>query len=340
MIVFDSNQLRRVLPGSPTLVMLKAAASQSGHTLATTDLVLREIVRQRREELQLRIKQVWSAQKEFNKLVRPESHVKDMLSSVGIRPYMTHPEEKEVEHFETELRAEFQILETAPDDAREALWREADHRVPCKMNGEGGRDTAIFLTAVRAADHPDLDADGHPLPVIFVTEDRAFSATKDGTRFANELLHDLRQRNVLLRPDVVSVLAKLGYPHSWIDSAEIINREDFCTALQDALISAAAEALPSYMLTGLAEAEIETPRQAQGGGKALQCRGGDFTMTTVVGRWVMNVITGQLTPQEQSLYRAYHRGFLLNAQGTALVLQNNAGDVIEAQFSPLALTTS
>jgi predicted nucleic acid-binding protein len=49
-ILLDTNQLHRVRLGNPTLTLLSAAAHRRGHTLAITDIVLREAVRQYREE--------------------------------------------------------------------------------------------------------------------------------------------------------------------------------------------------------------------------------------------------------------------------------------------------
>lgn len=46
MIVLDSNQLRQVLPGSPALKLFTVAAKRDSHTLATTDVVIPEVIRQ------------------------------------------------------------------------------------------------------------------------------------------------------------------------------------------------------------------------------------------------------------------------------------------------------
>lgn len=46
MIALDSNQLRQVLPGSPALKLFTVAAKRDSHTLATTDVVIPEVIRQ------------------------------------------------------------------------------------------------------------------------------------------------------------------------------------------------------------------------------------------------------------------------------------------------------
>lgn len=51
MLLFDTNQLRQVYPGSLSLRLLTAASRRTGHRLAITDIVLEEAVRQRRDDL-------------------------------------------------------------------------------------------------------------------------------------------------------------------------------------------------------------------------------------------------------------------------------------------------
>jgi hypothetical protein len=77
MLVLDSNQLRHVLPGNPALLMVKAAAHRGGHTLATTDIVLHEVLRWHREELHLKIKALRAAVREVNTLMPPGLTIPD-----------------------------------------------------------------------------------------------------------------------------------------------------------------------------------------------------------------------------------------------------------------------
>jgi len=109
MIVLDSNQLRYVLPGKPALKLLEVAAKQAGHTLATTDVVIREVTRQQREVLTDAIARLRTAQRAFNKEARPAKKLTgnpfDKLTAAFI--------DEEVGSFETALRKRFHVLETA-----------------------------------------------------------------------------------------------------------------------------------------------------------------------------------------------------------------------------------
>lgn len=157
------------------------------------------------------------------------------------------PTDLETEHFEAVLRQAVRVLPTDPEDALEALEREADRRPPCKANGEGGRDTAIYLTALRAArggdglasakanaaDQPT--SNGRPLPVIFVTEDKGFSDPQDRTAFAPVLREEIADAPLSLCLDIVSALSGIGYPSSWVDAKSITEREDFLALLREAV---------------------------------------------------------------------------------------------------------
>jgi len=340
-IVFDTNQLRRALPGSPALVMLKAAADLSGHTLAITDIVLSEAVRQRRDELRKQIREVGASHREFNKLVRPASRTSDPLAGAGMFSHQLHPERAEVAYFEAGIRSNFRVLETDPDDAREALFREADRRPPCKANGEGGRDTAIFLTALRATASADLGRDGRTLPVIFVTEDSAFSDAKDRGSLAPGLLGDVAGRDLVLKPDVVQTLAAIGYPTSWVDPSPITDRDEFGDLLREALEGPVLEGLSAeYPPSLLARAALERPNFTSSG-KAPQCLGEGLTMTTVTLRWWGVVLNdGQVPASVREWIQAKQLpesltfgGFHRDGEATALVVQDAAGAILSAQFS-------
>jgi hypothetical protein len=99
----------------------------------------------------------------------------------------------------------------------DALEREADRRPPCKPNGQGARDTAIYLTALRAArrsgnlgsaqDKHTREAGGATSgsrpPVIFVSEDKGFSDPQDRTAFAPELYREIGDARLVLQQHFV-----------------------------------------------------------------------------------------------------------------------------------------
>ncbi|MGV2917250.1 PIN domain-containing protein [Streptomyces alfalfae] len=343
MIILDTNQLHRALPGNPTLTLLTAAANRCGHTLAITDIVLREMVRQRREGLTQARKALEAAQREVNKYVRPASRIVSTAWS-------DRPTELETDFFEAELRQAFTVLHTDPEDALEALEREADRRPPCKANGEGGRDTAIYLTALRAArKNDDLEsaqagvvgkAGGgtRPLPVIFVTEDKGFSDPKNRTAFAPELREEIADAPLTLRLDVVSALAEIGYPSQWVDAKSITERDDFRNMLREAvtretlgmLSPAPHEAFPEYV-------RVRPPRLRRLG-KAHQCKGGGLTLSMLTGTWGSGIFTHN---RPDGLSPATLKGdyrLRITADITALVVQDESGDVIEAEFSSTSVT--
>jgi len=282
-IVFDSNQLRHVLPGNPALLMVKAAAHRSGHTLATTDIVMREVVRWYGEELHQRLKALRAAVREVNTLMPQGRSIIDPAHGILPRGIANEFQSTRMEKL---LREELRILVTAPADALEALFREADRRSPCKANGEGARDAAIFLTALRAADPPDVGPDGQALPLVFVSQDKAFSDTADRSRPAPGLLADVGDRSVVVCPDVVSALSQMGFPHSELNPKDIINRQDFLEMLRDAILDSCGSNFSptsSAMLSGSLVPHL--PTLLDRGRWARQCSSNGMTMTSVEGEW-------------------------------------------------------
>lgn len=349
-ILLDTNQLRRVLPGNPTLTLLSAAATRCGHTLAITDIVLREAVRQHREEVEQARKALEVAHRQLNKLVRPVSRI---APTAWERADAGKTASLETESFEADLRAAFEVLSTDPRDAMDALEREADRRPPCKANGQGGRDTAIYLTALRAArrgDNLEPAQDKHTReagdatsgsrpPVIFVSEDKGFSDPQDRTAFAPELYSEIGDARLVLRLDVVSALAEIGYPTEWVDATGIIDRHDFLNMLRDAvtretlgmLSPAPHDAFPSFVRVG-------RPRRRGTVRKARQCKGQGMILTTLTGTWKSIFVTRNAPA---GLDPSTMKGdFLLRiaADVTALVVQDTSGKVVDAEFSSVTVT--
>ncbi|WP_141754131.1 PIN domain-containing protein [Streptomyces subrutilus] len=343
MIILDTNQLRRALPGNPTLTLLTEAARRCGHTLAITDIVLREAVRQHREGLAQARRALESAQRELNKHVRPASRI---VSTA----WAGRPSNLETEFFEASLRQAFNVLPTHPEDALEALEREADRRPPCKANGEGGRDTTIYLTALRAARRDNnlesvtakiagRSGEGHPLPVIFVTEDKGFTDPQDRSAFAPELRQEIGDAPLTLRLDIVSALADIGYPSGWVDAKTITERDDFLGMLRGAVTREALSLLSPAPHDVFPEwVRVRTPRARRKLGKARQCKGNGLTLSTVTGTWSSSIYARNrpdgLSPS--SLKGDYRLRIL--ADCTVLVVQDEHGEVLEADVSSIAVT--
>ncbi|MEV7297199.1 PIN domain-containing protein [Streptomyces microflavus] len=346
MIILDTNQLRRALPGNPTLALLSEAARRCGHTLAITDIVLREAVRQHREGLAQARRALEAAQREVNRYVRPASRIVSTM-----RP--ERPTNLETEHFEAGLRQAVHVLSTDPEDALEALEREADHRPPCKASGEGGRDTAIYLTALRAArgGHGLVSAkasitdqitnNGRPLPVIFVTEDKGFSDPQDRTAFAPELREEIADAPLSLCLDIVSALSGIGYPSNWVDAKPITEREDFLALLREAVTRETLDMLSPAPLEAFPEwVRVRTPRLRRKIGKARQCKGNGMALSTVTGTWSSSIFTRN-SPDglKPSTMKGEYRLRII-ADCTALVVQDEHGNVLEAAFSSIAVTVT
>lgn len=335
MLVFDTNQLRHVLPGKPALPMMKAAANRTGHTLAITDIVCREVVRQRREDLKSRIKKVRAAIDDLNGLLPAGRRIPDPLEPFGFTPRDAKAVDQQVEAFRAALSKDFQILVTDGKDALEALFREADRKAPCKPSGEGGRDTAIFLTAVRAAADPDRDPDsGAALPLIFVSGDKAFAAPGDPNQPAPDLLADIGDRDVVICPDVFSALTRMGFPSTQVDPAPIIESEDFRKWLRAAILAESGPLLNPVDIEAVnGAAEVTLPQLVERGKWGRQCSGDGLTMTSVEGRWSFKVITlKQPSPLVDDL------GFEVSADLTLLIVQDAAGNLLGLQLSPMTIS--
>lgn len=234
MLLFDTNQLRQVFPGSLSLRLLAAASRRTGHHLAITDIVLEEAVRQRRDDLVKRAAILTSSYEEFQKLLPPQ--LRETSAHTALSGGKTFPG-KHVAAFEQVLREEFTVIETAPEDALEALKREAGHRPPCSSNGKGGRDTTIWLTAARASRAPDSNEAGRLLPVILVSEDQAFADSNDRRSISPDLRADYPNRDMLLlAPTVVDALSLIGYPTEKVDAEEIADGIEFRDALQGEIL--------------------------------------------------------------------------------------------------------
>lgn len=325
MIVLDSNQLRFVLPHSPALRLFSAVAERAGHTLATTDTVIREVVRQRREELESALAVFAKARREANRLLPPGKRI----SAVNFPDrFRNRTVREEISEFEADLRGTFHILVTAPEDAVTALEMEADQRPPC-TNGTGARDAAIWLTAARACRSPEADASGRPLPVIFVSQDKDFRGLGKAGTLAPELANDdTAAGRLLLLPTVLAAMEELGYPQQAGDAEEITAREDFQQAMLEAVTRFTR--FPAKYLAYMEDGDVTVT--FRGDGKARQCRGDGTTLTSVSGTWGIRVATGWLPRQPDGRGGGY-RGFPMTVEGTALVVEVK-DQPVEIDFLP------
>ena len=175
--------------------------------------------------------------------------------------------------------------------------------------------------------------------MIFVSEDKGFSDPRDRTAFAPELSSEIGDAQLVLRLDVVSALAEIGYPTEWVDATAIVNRDDFLGMLRDAVTSEALgmlspaprDAFPSFVRVG-------RPRMRGTVRKARQRRGKGIILTTLTGTWKSIFVTRNAPA---GLNPSSMKGdFLLRiaADVTALVVQDDSGKVVEAEFSPVTVT--
>lgn len=329
MIVLDSNQLRFVLPGNPSLGLLSAVAGRAGHTLATTELVLAEVVRQRQDDLRAALKTLGKAEIEASRLMLKGRH-----QLRGLADHVTGQARKrivrdEVAEFEARLRTEFRVLETAPEDAGRALLMEAQHVPPCE-NGTGSRDVTIYLTAQRAAETPELGPSGEALPLIFISEDKDFSRLRLPEQ--PKASEEADGSSLIIQRTVVDTLASLGYPSSDISADEVVSRPEF----QQALIAAIANAsiMPPRFLQQVDDAEVTVRRVA--GGWARRCEGNGITLTSLAGMWSIRFVTEWMPPRPDGRPGGY-KGFSMRAEGSALIV-NDGQQPPDVEFSPLVLS--
>jgi hypothetical protein len=342
-LLFDTNQLRQVYPGSLSLRLLAEASRRTGHRLAITDIVLEEAVRQRRDDLIKQSAALASSYEEFQKLLQPE------LRTTSAHPALTGGKmfpRRQAEAFEKALRQEFTVLETTPEDALEALKREAGHRPPCSTNGRGGRDTTIWLTAARASRAPDSSEAGRRLPVILVSEDKAFADGKERHSIASELRDDYpRPDMLLLAPTVVDALSLIGYPTEKVDAGEVAARIEFREALRDQILQVTSPTsgwnpdpgidLGRRLRWEAGTSRLEFPRLLDG--RAQRSRNADLTLTTVAGTWRARVVTGEVSPEIREKHPSAYHGFPIRIACSALITQDPAGNVQEIDFSPITL---
>jgi hypothetical protein len=324
-IIIDSNQIRFVLPHSPALKLFSAVAQRAGHTLATTDIVLREVVRQHRESLTSATNEYRRAHRALNELLPPTKRLPSTPQALENGLRRTRSISVSVEHFEADLRDSFIVLPTAPEDALAALKLEADHKEP-GLNGAGARDASIWLTAVRAAASRETDSKGRRLPVIFVSSDGDFTAPGKSRDLAPHLINeDTRSGRLILKSTVVDAMDAFGYPHQLVDAEEITQRDDFQQILVDVVTTSAD--LPRRQQEQMLDAEVDV--QLISGQKGRRCSGDGATLTTVTARWSVRFVFERL-PRRLDGRPGGYRGLPTQVEGMALIVdEREQGATIE-----------
>ena len=160
MIILDTNQLDSLAPpDGPVIAMLQTLAKQTGHSLGLPELVLDEHLAHYRRDVHLANARRITGTRELRRLVR----------YLPVDPAPFNPAEAVRDRTER-LQRVFLILRTPDWAAREALIREARRELPAKTAldgaGSGGRDAAIWLTAIAECIERGED-------VYFVATDKA-----------------------------------------------------------------------------------------------------------------------------------------------------------------------
>ncbi|WP_284252895.1 PIN domain-containing protein [Litorihabitans aurantiacus] len=143
--MLDTSTLprRASIRDNPLLSALLRIAKATDIKLCITDVILEESTSARRRAAEQAISELKAAVRKLGSL-HEESGGDLYIPSV----------EEIVERWEGDLRSSFSILETAGEDARLSLLREANRIPPARASGDsaiGSRDASIWLTAKRAA---------------------------------------------------------------------------------------------------------------------------------------------------------------------------------------------
>ncbi|KPH97415.1 hypothetical protein OK006_8971 [Actinobacteria bacterium OK006] len=327
--------MRFVLPHSPAFKLFSVVAQRAGHTLAITDVVLREIVRQHHEELTSATNGYLRARRALNELLAPPQRVQGTprIPEDGLN--RKNFIRREVKRFEADIRADFLVLPTSSEDALAALMMEADHTEP-GLNGAGARDASIWLTAARAAATCERDSAGRRLPVIFVSSDGDFTAPGKSRDLAPQLVNDAtRKGQLILKSTLVDAMDAFGYPQQLVDAEEVTQRDAF----QRVLIEVATDLadLPSRHLEKMAEAEVTV--RLVSGQKGRRCSGDGTTLTTVSGTWSIRFVFEWLPRRHGSYGGTPYRGLPMQIEGTALIVEERDKEAV-IEFAPQMISVA
>ncbi|MFC9506715.1 PIN domain-containing protein [Streptomyces sp. NPDC057002] len=253
MIVIDSNQILSMPPGSPSWSLLRVVGERTGHSLALSQVSLWEVLSSARRRLE---DDIAAFERAWNKLAgRLESYAPEnptlpfALNRIGFGSDAGDPEEA-IRLYEAQLRQRFRILQTPESVASEALRREAWRQPPCKDNGEGGRDAAIWLTAAAAAD-TDVDTEGEKLPLLLVSNDGGFADPRNKGQLHPALANDLPPGvSARLCRSITEVFAEISQPADAAGLLPTMNSEEIIDALINAILDSKFPGKPEVHETG------------------------------------------------------------------------------------------
>ncbi|MGR6998880.1 PIN domain-containing protein [Yinghuangia aomiensis] len=178
MIVLDTNQLEHAQPPDGALLtMLTTIANSAGMELCLPELVLEEHLAHYRHDVEDANRELAKAAATLRHLI---PHWPGKISAVGI--------DSAVQERTRRLQEVFRILPTPDGACREGMLRETRRHPPARTSwdgpGAGGRDVAIWLTAVEAC-RTALSA------VYFVSADKAAFGVQQRDVLATELTERL-----------------------------------------------------------------------------------------------------------------------------------------------------
>jgi hypothetical protein len=144
-ILLDTNQLEHAQPPDGALLsMLRTLARETGHRLGLPEIALEEHLTHHRHAVELALRDARRATSDLRRLagfVGSEDVLVDIETAVADR--------------RAQLDSIFEVVPTPDFASHESLLREARRQPPAKVSfdgpGAGGRDVAIWLTALSAA---------------------------------------------------------------------------------------------------------------------------------------------------------------------------------------------
>jgi hypothetical protein len=144
-ILLDTNELEHAQPPDGALLaMLQTLARETGHRLGLPEIALEEHLAHYRRAVEL-------ALRDYR---RTMSKLRTLAGSIGLEDVVVDLDGSVADR-RVRLDSVFDMVPTPDWVSRESLLREARRRPPAKVSfegpGSGGRDVAIWLTALSAA---------------------------------------------------------------------------------------------------------------------------------------------------------------------------------------------
>jgi hypothetical protein len=274
-ILLDTNQLEQGQPPDGTLLaMLQTLANQTGHGLGLPEIAFEEHLTHYRQALDLAERNRRRAIAEITRLIRSAR-----TEEVGLD--IDH----EVADRRSRLRSVFQIVSTPDWASREALLREARRLPPAKVSpdgpGAGGRDAAIWLTAIAACQTSGEHT-------YFVSADFAAFGRELKPELASDLDNMLGDRASLFQycGGLDVLLATLATKLEGVPGAAQIGGSE---AVQAAVKTVLADPTLVWefplMDSGLVGVETDAPQLAGTAGRVVCYQIGDTTWASARPTW-------------------------------------------------------